>query len=163
MNAQTKSVNNTVPSACQMMLGRCLPATLPALSLLMFTSCGQPATRVASERELVGRWSLVELKTPQGHRGPAAGILKGEFVLKADGSITSRLQWSTNANGMEQPVVTSDGNWILSNRFLICRTGTNAAPAKSRVGFEGDLLVIESGGKTALTYYLSNCLPALDP
>ena len=93
---------------------------LSAISLMILASCGQPATRVASEPELVSKWSLTELKTHKGHRGSAAGILEGQFILNGDGSYSNRLQWTKEATGKEQPVIAATGTWALSNQFLIC-------------------------------------------
>jgi hypothetical protein len=134
--------------------------TLCGISLLILTSCGQSTTPVKSEAELVGGWSLTELRTHKGNRGPATGILEGEFVFNGDGSCSNRLQWSKEATGKEEPVVGSTGTWTLSNQFLILRgVGTNDAPARSRVWFEGGLLVLEPAGEAGkapgLTFYLS--------
>ena len=123
--------------------------------VLVLASCGKPSMSAPSEQALVGKWTLTELQTAKGHRGPAAGILAGEMELDAAGNCSGRLQWATDATGKEQPVMSFSGSWSLSNGMLMCRMTTNAPPVGSKVWFEGKLLAMEPQGQPTMIYYYS--------
>lgn len=129
--------------------------SLPLMVTLILVSCGKPSVSSLTEQALVGSWTLTELQTQKGHRGPAAGILAGEMRLDSGGNWSGRLQWTKEATGKDQPVMSFSGSWSLTNDVLICRMSTDAPPVRSRVWFDGKLLALEPEGKATMIYYYS--------
>lgn len=117
--------------------------TAIAISFINLAACDK-TRRPVTEPELIGKWSSVELITHRGNRGPAADILK----FFANQTSTGFFKWSesytTNAEALI-PIPMS-GTWSLSNGIINLKWGTNPV-ARTRIWFEGDLLVIE-GSRT---------------
>ena len=131
-------------------------APVLVFATMILVSCDKSSIQTPSQKELVGKWTLKELETGKGHREPADGIMAGEMQLHPDGSCSSRLQWSKEAIGKEQPVMSASGSWSLSNSVLRCSMGTNA-PTDSRVWFDGKLLAIATPQRSQvdLIFYYS--------
>lgn len=123
--------------------------------LIMVNSCGPRVTPEASERELVGKWCLAELRTQKGNRGPATGILEGETEFRADGSFSAWILRAGEAQEEDRTAISFSGSWSLSNTFLIFHPLSNAPPLVSKAWFDGRLLALEPQGQPKLTYYYS--------
>lgn len=115
---------------------------LSLAATLVLVSCNKPSA--LSKQALVGKWTLTEVETQQGHRGPPTGIVVGELELAADGTSTERLPWATLS-----------GSWSLSDGVLIRCMTTNAPATKAKVWFDGKLLAVEPEDPLRMTFYYS--------
>ena len=121
--------------------------------IFAFSSCGKKVTDVEDANSLVGKWTLVELETHRGNRGPATGIMEAEINFSADGTSSAFLVINKQFAKTEEIRTNFTGKWSLSNSALVTIQGANTTSTVSRIWFEGDLLKVNSGGGPLMYYY----------